>query len=107
MRQNVIIIDFFTFNHKSQDLIDCPFILIDDQLVVIPSLTASADAARALASNFLNKNVNLDFKGGGFEDRIKAGFNINKIKNSRLYQKTSATEYECDVAFVIENDIFL
>lgn len=49
---------------------------------------------------------NLDFKGSSFENRTKAGCDINKIRNSRLYKKTDETEYECDVAFVIENDIF-
>ncbi|MEF2966616.1 hypothetical protein V3851_12320 [Paenibacillus sp. M1] len=101
-----IIFELLTFNNKSQDLIDCPLIKVDDQYIVIPSLTAKADPARALASNFLNKNINLDFKGSGFEDRVRAGFNLRKIRNSRLYKKDDETEYECDVAFIIENDIF-
>ncbi|WP_374016072.1 hypothetical protein ABU162_17160 [Paenibacillus thiaminolyticus] len=101
-----VILDYFTFNHKSQDLIDCPFIPIDDQLVILPSLTVHADAARAISSNFLNKNVNLDFKGIGFENRMKALFDMRKIRNSRLYKRTDETEFECDIAFVIENDIF-
>src|SRR5690606_37290039 len=41
-----VIMDFFTFNNKSHDLVDCQFIPIDDQLVVVPSLTANVDVAR-------------------------------------------------------------
>ncbi|UMR34462.1 hypothetical protein MJ749_17470 [Paenibacillus polymyxa] len=96
----------FTFNNKSQDIMDCPFIKIDDQFIIIPSLMAYADPARAISSNFLNRNCKLNFKGAGFEDRLKAGFKINNIKSSPLYKRVSDTEYECDVAFVVENDIF-
>lgn len=96
----------FTFNNKSQDIMDCPFIKIDDQFIIIPSLMAYADPARAISSNFLNRNSKLNFKGAGFEDRLKAGFKINNIKSSPLYKRVSDTEYECDVAFVVENDIF-
>ncbi|MEK4209269.1 MULTISPECIES: hypothetical protein [unclassified Paenibacillus] len=101
-----IIFNIFTFNNKSQDILDCPLIKVDDQFVLIPSLMIYADPARALSSNFLTRNSNLSFKGKGFEDRLKAGFKINKIKYSPLYKRVNDTEYECDVAFVMENDIF-
>lgn len=99
------IIEFFTFDKKSLDLIDCPFVKIDDKLIILPSLTSQADASRALASNFLNKNINLDFKGSGFEKRSKVGLDMNGIKNSGLYKKTDETEYECDIAFILNNDL--
>ncbi|MBO2942790.1 hypothetical protein JJQ72_02165 [Paenibacillus sp. F411] len=100
------IFNFFMFNSKSQDILDCPLINIDDQFIILPSLIAHSDPARALASNFLNRNCNLDFKGPGFEDRVKAGFKINNIRHSPLYKRVKDTEYECDVAFAVENDIF-
>jgi hypothetical protein len=105
IEESETIIKTFTFDRKSLDLIDCPFVEIDDSLIILPSLTSQADASRALASNFLNKNVNLDFKGTGFEERIKAGLKMNGIKNSRLYKKTDKTEYECDIAFILDNDL--
>src|SRR5690606_33286236 len=37
------IIKIFTFDHTSQDLIDCPFIRVDENLILIPSLTSKAD----------------------------------------------------------------
>ena len=104
--QSEEIIRFFTFNSKSLDLVDCPFIKVDDKLVVVPTLTKHADTARALASNFLNRDVNLSFKGQGFEDRTKVGLLINGITTGSLYKRTNGTEYECDVAFILEDDLF-
>lgn len=104
--ESKIIIEFFTFNSKSIDLIDCPFVEIDDKLVIIPSITSQADSSRAVASNFLTRNINLNFKGTGFEDRTKAGLDLAGIKNGELYKKVDETEYECDVAFIIEDALF-
>lgn len=101
-----IIIQFFTFDNKSLDLVDCPFIKIDDKLVIIPSLTVNADSSRALSSNFLNRNINLDFKGKGFENRSKEVLDLNNIINDSVYKKTDSTEYECDLAFVVDGDLF-
>lgn len=100
------ILEIFTFDDKSQDLIDCPFIKIDNELFIIPSLTSQADASRALASNFLNRKVNLDFKGKGFEQRTMVGFELNNIKCAQLYKRVENTEYECDLAFVLDNELF-
>ncbi|MCZ8538372.1 hypothetical protein M9R32_14340 [Paenisporosarcina quisquiliarum] len=100
------IIELFTFKNKSLDLVDCPFIEIDDKLIIIPSLTSQADASRALASNFLNRDINLDFKGRGFEERTKAGLNLNGITNGGLYKRIYGTEYECDIAFLLGDDLY-
>lgn len=99
------IINIFTFNNMSQDLIDCPFIKIDENLVIIPSLTSKADISRGLASNFLNRNINLAFRGPEFEERMKVTLNQSKIKNSSLYKKTDE-EYQCDIAFVLEDELY-
>lgn len=101
-----IVVEIFTFNKRSLDLVDCPFVEIDDKLIIIPSLTSQVDVSRALASNFLSREINLDFKGQGFEDRTKALFDLNGITNGGLYKKANDTEYECDVAFLLDNDIF-
>ncbi len=107
VEESKIIITMFTFDGKCSDLIDSPFIKIDNNLVIIPTLTSRADVARALASNFLNRNINLDFKGPGFEERVKSQLNINGIKNSSLFKRTGGTEYECDVAFILNEELFL
>lgn len=99
------IIQMFTFDDKSQDLIDCPLIKVDENLVLIPSLTSNADPSRALASNFLNKNINLAFRGPEFEERMKVSLNLRNLKNSSLYKKIDE-EYECDIAFVLDDELY-
>ncbi|WP_068983521.1 MULTISPECIES: hypothetical protein [Lysinibacillus] len=99
------IIRMFTFEDKSQDLIDCPLIKFDENLVLIPSLTSNADPSRALASNFLNRNINLAFRGPEFEERMKASLDLKHLKNSSLYKKTNQ-EYECDIAFVLDDELY-
>ncbi|GEN46743.1 hypothetical protein [Alkalibacillus haloalkaliphilus] len=102
-----IIIDIFTFSKSSEDLFDCPMVEIDDEfLVVVPSVTANSDPTRALASNFVNKNYNLNFKGYGFEERTKQVLNQAGITCESLYRKDNGTEYECDVAFVKDDELF-
>lgn len=104
--ESKILIDFFTFKRGSQDLIDAPFIEIEDKLALVPRLTSHVDVSRALASNFLNRKVNLSFKGTGFENRIINDLNESHIKNAQLYKRSKDSEYECDVAFVLGNELF-
>ena len=101
------LIEIFTFDRKTDDLVDSPFVKIDNNLIIIPSLTAQADSSRGLASNFLNRKFNLDFRGPGFEERIKELLTSNNIKNSSLYTRTDGTEYECDIAFILDDELFL
>lgn len=101
------IIDLFTFKRTNQDLVDSPFIEIDNSLALVPTLTAHSDIARALSSNFINNRINMTFRGPGFENRI-----IEEIQNvdlpvGRLYKKVNGAEYECDIAFVLDNDLYL
>jgi hypothetical protein len=101
-----IIIKTFTFDSTSNDLIDCPFIKAGEDLILIPTLTSHADASRALGSNFLNRKLDLSFKGPEFEERIKVLLSDNNIINSSLYKK-NASEYQCDVAFILNDELFL
>lgn len=101
------IVAIFTFDNKCLDLIDTPFVKVDDSLLIIPTLTSQADVSRALASNFLNREINLEFKGTGFEERIKAGLNTCGLINSGLNKKFEGEPYQCDVAFILDNELFL
>ncbi|MCM3708672.1 hypothetical protein M3205_23810 [Cytobacillus firmus] len=99
------IIKIFTFDHTSQDLIDCPFIRVDENLILIPSLTSKADISRALASNFLNRNLDLAFRGPEFEERMKVALQQCNLKNSSLFKRTDE-DYECDIAFVLDDELY-
>jgi len=101
-----VIFSGFVFNKKSQDLIDCPFIQFDDLYVIVPSLLANSDIPRALASNFLNRRLELSFRGNGFEDRTRADLDAKKIKNTTLYKRDNGTEYQCDIVFKIDTELY-
>jgi len=103
------IIEGFTFNkvNSSQDLVDCPLIPFNGYLVVVPSLLSMSDAVQAITSNFMNKNEQLNFKGTHFEDRTKEFLNSKGIINGSIYKKVGKEEYECDLAFILEDELFL
>lgn len=100
------IIDTLTFTNSSEDLFDCPFIEFEGNLIVLPSVASNIDSSRAMASNFSSKDLNLSFKGDGFEDRIASLLDSNSIKNGKLYKKTNETEYQCDNVFLLGDDVF-
>lgn len=50
------LIDYFTFNSKSHDLNDCPFIPCMDGLCLMPALIANSSVTRSLMSLFGSKN---------------------------------------------------
>lgn len=104
--QAEVIITHLTFSKGMQDLIDTPFIEIDDCLAIVPSLTSLSDASRALISNFVSRKKNLSFRGPGFEERIIKEMRAAGINASSLYKKIGIDEYECDIAFVLNNHLF-
>ena len=101
-----VVINFFTYNNQSSDLNDCPFIEFNNNLVLVPSITKFTSIPIALSSNFTDRKVDLTYKGTAFEERIKRGLSGSGIKCARLYKKIKGSEYECDVAFVIDKTIF-
>ncbi|OPX45062.1 hypothetical protein CLHUN_12940 [Ruminiclostridium hungatei] len=102
-----IIINYLTFDKKAKDLLDCPLIPMDGYLVALPSFLANIEAASAMLSNFVNRGVDVSFKGYGFERRV-----LNKIKSSgfsvvRIVTEEKNETYECDAVFVMGEELFL
>lgn len=102
-----IIIKIFTFTRGNLDLLDAPFVEIDDSLVVIPSLTSQCAISQALASNFNNQKINLSFRGPEFENKIIHELRKTGLKTGSLYKKINVDEYECDIAFILNDDLYL
>lgn len=98
--------DTLTFNTKSKDLIDCPFIPIDGYLVSLPTIVSNASPSEAYLSNFSNLNLDISFKGNGFVKRFLRKLTNLGIPNSNIYVKENQDEYECDVVFAIEGDLY-
>ncbi len=57
------LIDYFTFNSKSHDLNDCPFIPCMDGLCLMPALIANSSVTRSLMSLFGSKKISQASKG--------------------------------------------
>lgn len=107
--QSKEIINFFTFEKSSDDLIDCPFIRIDDtdELLVIPQMVLHSYASNAVISNFSKKIPDkVSFRGFGFEKNVNELLNENGFKSSGIMQNYQGTTYECDVCFFIEDTIY-
>ncbi|MFA9459161.1 hypothetical protein ACERJO_20770 [Halalkalibacter sp. AB-rgal2] len=101
------IIKTFEFTNDSKDLLDCPFVVHDDKLIVIPSVASHIDPSMSLISLFTKKNVDISFKGTGLEEDILRKLNKQGILAKRLKYIQDGETYECDAGFTLNNDLFL
>lgn len=105
-RKAEAIIDNLTFTSKTEDLIDCPFVPLENHLVVIPSLASYISPANAMLSNFYNKEFLLNFRGKGLELKMLKMLSDNKINGKNIRTILGADEYECDVVFELNQSLF-
>ncbi|WP_079908711.1 hypothetical protein [Paenibacillus sp. 32352] len=113
-KDNVIkIIDQLTFSTKDTDLFDTPLLRVNEsQFVIVPSIVASMDITRVLMCNFLKKESNMDFKGYGFEkviiaDLLKQNIVAGGLNTKGLLVNGTERTFQCDLAFILGNDLFL
>ena len=102
-----IICNKFKFKKTSVDWFDSPFIEIGEKIITIPSIASRIQDVLALISMATKEDMNLDFKGYCFEDRILNDLNTNKIPAVSIKRKVESAEYQCDVAFILGEDLFL
>lgn len=104
------IIDYLTFSNASYDLIDTPFIELEDSLIVVPSISEGTSIAYAIISNFskhLGEISELSKKGYVLENKI-----ANKLKEakitfvSNIKDNLDGEDYEIDHIFVINKTIY-
>lgn len=101
------------FNSRNNDLFDAPLIQIDqNSFLIVPSILANIDTTRVLMCMFLEKKTDMNFKGIGFENKIikelKSQNIIASSLNSKRKNKSGEDRiYQCDVAFLIDNDLFI
>jgi hypothetical protein len=108
------IIDRLTYGSKDTDLFDTPIINFkENEYIIMPSLAINTDIARVLMCNFLKKKSNMDFKGTGFENQVLKELSEKGIKCSGLYAKgklvgdSEERPFQCDVAFILNEDLYL
>jgi hypothetical protein len=95
------------FKKNSVDWFDSPFIEIGENVITAPSPVINLQDVIALMSMATNEDMNLDFKGYCFEDRILNDLRSNQIPAVSIKRKLEDNEYQCDVAFLLGNDLFL
>ncbi|MBC1458570.1 nuclease-related domain-containing protein [Listeria newyorkensis] len=107
------IIKRLTFSMSTKDLIDAPFINIDGELAIVPSLAKEIDITSALLSSFAvleeSNEGGLNFKGDVFEERFQKKLQqILGVKVARLYRKKDTVgEWDIDLAFILDHQLFM
>ncbi|ECL7885632.1 hypothetical protein FTY36_22025, partial [Salmonella enterica] len=96
------VIGYFTFNSKSHDLNDCPFIPCVDGLCLMPALIAHSSATRSLMSLFGSKKISQAGKGRFHEQQFLRQVRAAGIKASPI--ETHAN-FQCDCVMLIDDHL--
>lgn len=94
------------FNKKSIDLFDDPFVPCCGKYFIIPLLIDEMEPGQVLLSK-LNDKKGIDFKGYSFENYIIDILKYLEIPAIRMEHKEKSTPYQCDVAFLLNDTLFL
>jgi|GEM_PF-2195552 len=96
------ILNFMTFDATSNDILECPFIKMENDYVLIPTATYLTDFSRAILLNLSSRGINVSIKGNEFEKLIRQSVNNSNLRCVHLEKK----DYECDAVFAIGTDLF-
>ena len=102
--------DLFNYmiqTNKSDDLYDFPFISIREKYLLCFPLLCNAASGLVIQSRLNQPDIVFSQKGLAFEKYIKDLLIEKGIPVTKLHRKENNTEYECDMAFVLDNVIFL
>lgn len=94
------LIDYFTFNSKSHDLNDCPFIPCMDGLCLMPALIANSSVTRSLMSLFGSKKISQASKGRFHEQQFIKRVRDAGIKASPI---DAHANYQCDCVILLDD----
>lgn len=102
------IVKNLTFNAGSRDLIDCPLVPMDeDLLVALPTLVNFISPADAMLSNFIQRTFKISFRGMRFESQVQKMLEDAQITAKKIKTTFDGQEYECDIALVLDDTLFL
>lgn len=94
------LIDYFTFNSKSHDLNDCPFIPCMDGLCLMPALIANSSVTRSLMSLFGSKKISQASKWRFHEQQFIKQVRDAGIKASPI---DAHANYQCDCVILLDD----
>ena len=105
------IIETFTFDEKSKDLIDNPLISFNGQLVLIPSITFQLAPEIALVSMLTHHGAQVNFKGDAFEYRLKEKLQEVDIHSEQISshpkKNNKKNNRESDLVFILNRTLFI
>ena len=101
------IFECLKYNKKSSDLYDFPFVKVKKKYMIIPALLQIAHPGELLKSRFRQNDFNISEKGKSFEKELLELVSKQNIPALQIRRKDSQQEYECDLAFVLGDTLFL
>ena len=96
-----------TYNKKSSDLYDFPFVKTKNKYMVIPALLNVAHAGKLLKSRFRQNDFNISQKGKLFEKEIISMLEKHNVPVVQLHRRHKGQDYECDIIFLLDDTLFL
>ncbi len=100
-------LSFLKYSYGKRDIQNYPFIADENYIYTIPGIICSSDIVRVLISIFEESEDNLQFKGEYYEDSIRNKWTRNGIKSIKKKEKISGKEFDCDMAFLFNDDLFI
>jgi len=99
--------DSMIYNSNSVDLYDNPFIAVKKAFAIPYFLFENASVGLILNSKFKTNEAKLSDRGKYFEKYIIDIFKSKNIPIIQLHKKIKKQEYECDLAFLLDDVLFL
>lgn len=96
-----------TYTKSSTDIYDYPFIKIKDKYMITPALFTVAHGGKILRSRLSRNNIDISEKGKNFENIIRKLIKKRYIPTIQIHRRNNGQDYECDIAFVMDNTLFL
>lgn len=101
------IFELLVYSNKSRDLLDCPLYQFGEYFILLPSIAQKINPARSLLSNLNSRNIDVDFKGGVFENHLIKIIEKTNCNHTTFSKKINGETYQCDLIFEINGDVVL
>ena len=99
--------DSMIYNSSSVDLYENPFVAVKKAFAIPYFLFENASVGLILNSKFKTNEAKLSDRGKYFEKYIIDIFKSKNIPIIQLHKKIKKQEYECDLAFLLNDVLFL
>jgi 23S rRNA maturation mini-RNase III len=99
-------LDLMTYSTCASDLYDYPFVKVKNRYWLASFLLTNGAAGKILISRFEQRDINTE-RGINFEVEVRKTLLKKGIPSVELRKKMEGKEYQCDLAFFIDDVLFL